>query len=81
MLIPQKARRKTVDGHGRPTIALSELRSQLANGSSPGDGHRQRLLDLAQRLARIQALGDEYAGITLSPMAAGVVEQAEAAAV
>ena len=76
MLIPQKARRNAVGGHGSPATGFAELRSQLARRSSLDDVHRQRLLELAQRLARVQALGDEYAGISLSPMAANVVDQA-----
>jgi len=76
MLIPQKVRRSAVGGNGLPANGLAELRSQLAKGSSLDDVQRQRLLELTQRLARVQALGDEYAGISLSPMAANVVDQA-----
>ena len=79
MLIPQKAQRKPVVGHGRPAIGLAELRRRLANEASLDDAHRQRLLELAQRLARVQALGDEYARVTLLPQAARVVESSTAA--
>jgi len=79
MLIPQKAQREAIDGQGVPVIGFAELRRHLAKRSSCDDAHRQRLLELAQRLARVQALGDEYAGISLSPMAASVVDQATAA--
>jgi len=78
MLVPQTARRGTGDGHGTSGIGFAELRRTLASGVSLDDAHRQRLLELAQRLTRVQALGDEYAGISLSPMAAGVVDQVTA---
>lgn len=51
---------------GSRGIDLAELRSQLASPSSFEDGHRQRLLELSQRLARVQALGNEYARLELS---------------
>ena len=51
---------------------MAELRSQLATPSRISDGNRQRLLDLAQRLAAVQALGDEYGRVEFSPMAAAV---------
>ena len=79
MLIPRKAQRKTVGGQGVPAIGLAELRRQLANGASLDDAHRQRLLELAQRLARVQALGDEYNRVALSPQAAAAVDHAAAA--
>jgi len=33
------------------------------------EGDRQRLLDLAQRLARVQALGDGHGRVEFSPQA------------
>ena len=74
MLIPQKVRRSAVGGNGLPANGLAELRSQLAKGSSLDDVQRQRLLELTQRLARVQALGDEYAGISFSPMVTDVLD-------
>ena len=78
MLVSQKAHREVASGNGIPAIGLAELRSQMANGASLDDAHRQRLQKLAQRLARVQALGDEYVGITFSPMAAAELERATA---
>ena len=51
---------------GCPSADLAELRHDLARPSQVNDGHRQRLLDLAQRVARVQALGGEYRRVSLS---------------
>ena len=75
MLCPQKVRCKAAGGNGISAIGFDELRKKLANETSLSDAHRQRLLDIGKRLARVQAYGTEYAGISLSPMAAAVVEQ------
>jgi len=79
MLIPQKVRCSVVGRSGAPASGIAELRSHLAKGSSLDDGSRQRLLELAQRLARVQALGDEYAGISFSPMVTDVLDPSVAA--
>jgi hypothetical protein len=42
----------------------------LACPSVLNDEHRQRLLECVGRLARVRALGDEYARVGLSPQAA-----------
>ena len=78
MFATQKARRKAVGGHGSPAIGFAELRNRLANESSLNDVSRQRLLILAERLARVQALSGKYAGISLSPHATAALEQAVA---
>lgn len=75
MLIPQQAVSQAQHRHGRLRMSLAELRSQLAVPSSLGEGHRQRLLELAQRVARVQALGDEYARVGMSDVAAEAVTQ------
>jgi hypothetical protein len=67
MLIPQTAESGKGGRQGSPPLTLAELRRALAKPSVLDDGHRRRLLDLAQRLARVQALGDEYARVRLSP--------------
>jgi hypothetical protein len=72
MLIPQTAPCETGRHGGRP-VSLAELRRALAKPSALGDGHRRRLRDLAQRLARVQALGDEYARVGFSPAVCSVV--------
>jgi hypothetical protein len=73
MLISQQAQRETGRWQGSPRISFAQLRRQLANPSSISDGHRQRLLDLAKRLARVKALGDEYSRVELSDAAATAV--------
>jgi hypothetical protein len=72
MLTPQTALCET-GLQGRDRGSFAELRRALAKPSVLGDGHRRRLLDLAQRLARVQALGGEYARVGLSPTARSVV--------
>lgn len=68
-------------GQGRPETDLAELRRRLASPSAMTDGHRQRLVDLAGRLARVRALGDEYLRVDLSDHATEVLlnEPAESA--
>ena len=70
MLIPQTAPHGSSGRHGRQAVGLAELRRQLACPSALNDEHRQRLLECVGRLARVRALGDEYARVGLSPQAA-----------
>ncbi len=53
---------------------LAELQRNPA-ATVPKGTSQQRLLDLAERLARVQALGDGYARVTFSGEAAGLVRQ------
>ena len=69
MLIHQEARSDAVGRHGRRPVGLSELREYLARPSQMHDGHRQRLLELASRLARVQALMGEHARVDFSKVA------------
>ena len=66
MLIPQESSSGTDRRQGSRRVSLAELRRQLAEPAGLNDAHRQRLTDLAKRLARVQALGNEYAGVGLS---------------
>lgn len=52
--------------HGGLPTNLAELRHDLAHPSQLTDGHRQRLLGLARRVAHVQALGGEYSRVSLS---------------
>ena len=52
--------------HGGGPVELAELRRDLARPSRLDDGRRQRLLDLAQRVARVQDLGGDYSRVSLS---------------
>jgi hypothetical protein len=67
MLIPQTASCQTGGRQGRLPVGLAELRRALATPSALGDGDRRRLRELDQRLARVRALGDEYARVSFSP--------------
>jgi len=74
MLIPQSAQCETSSRQGRRAVKLDELRSCLAEPSRLTNQHRQRLLELVRRLDRVRALGDEYAGITLSDSAVAALK-------
>lgn len=65
---------------GGRTNGIAELRRQLARPSQLTDGHRQRLLDLATRLKRVQALGGEYRRVTLSDFATTALHEKAAMA-
>ena len=73
MLVPQCARSGAASRQGGRRVALAELRRHLSAPSRLGDGQRQRLLGLASRLARVQALGDEYARVELSEFASAAL--------
>jgi hypothetical protein len=68
MLIP-RCHGEPADGQGCSRTDLAELRRQLADPSRLNGESRQRLVKLAQRLARIQAWGDEYRRVDLSEAA------------
>ena len=66
MLIPQEVHSGTGQGQGSFRTGLAELRRRVAEPSTMDDGHRQRLLELAKRLARVRFLGDEYSRVEFS---------------
>ena len=69
MLISQEVRSQASPAQGSVRGGLAELRRQLAEPSALSDGNRQRLLELARRLARVQGLGDEYVRVCFSDSA------------
>jgi hypothetical protein len=73
MLILQQAQSEPGRRQGSTSAGLAELREELAGAPALSVAARKRLAELSQRLSRVQALGDEYAGISLSPMAAAAV--------
>lgn len=73
MLIPQTAQCESHGGKGSPAVGLAELRRELAEPSALSDGNRRRLLELAQRLLRVQALGDGYGRVAFSHFAASAL--------
>ena len=70
MLIPQPAQRDGSKRQGGRVVSIDELRKSLTEPRRLTDWHRQRLLELVQRLDRVRALGDGFTGIELSPEAA-----------
>lgn len=70
MLIPQQAESRTRRRQGSPRMPLAQLRRAISKPEKLSEAHRQRLEELARRAARVAALGDEYAGVSLSPSAA-----------
>jgi len=68
MLISQQAGELDRRQGSRP-VNLAELRRGLAEPTQLNGRHRQRLLDIARRVARVQALGDEYRRVSLSDTA------------
>ena len=78
MLIPQEARSKPPRGQGRPGVSLAELRRCLARPSAMNSAHRQRLLDLARRVAQVQALGDDFAGVRVSEFVSAALQSGAA---
>jgi len=69
MPIPQLAYGGSHGSHGRARVSLAELRGQLAEPSRIDSRQRQRLCELARRLARVQALGGGYARVGFSQQA------------
>lgn len=76
MLIPQNALSESSARQGGRTVTLDELRKSLTEPTQLSDWHRQRLLELVQRLNRVRALGDVYAGIELSDNAVEALDAA-----
>lgn len=75
MLDSQKAQGGLNRRHGRRPVSLAELRSRLAGPLGFEGDHQQRLHELSQRLARVQALGIEYARLELSEFAATAMDR------
>jgi len=69
MPIPRTAQYEPVGRQGCQPESLEELRRDLARPSTLKDGNRRRLLELAQRLSHVQALGDGYDRVYFSPFA------------
>ncbi len=58
---------------GRRAATLAELRHRLADPTSLDAQSQQRLLELENRLARLQAAGGAFARVNLSEAAADAV--------
>ena len=75
MLILQKAQSECRGGHGCRTSARAEPDVNEVAQKIPQGISQRRLLELAQRLAKVQVLGGEYARVVLSPELAQRVRQ------
>ena len=67
MLVTQSALSEVTARQGSCAVVLAELHADREAPRVPAGIHRQCLLDLAERLARVQALGNEYARVSFSP--------------
>lgn len=65
MLI-SRTRCESGNEQGRSATDFAQLRRQLGDPASLDRRGRQRLVDLARRLARVRALGDEYLRVSFS---------------
>ncbi|HET6427018.1 MAG TPA: hypothetical protein VFJ30_01315 [Phycisphaerae bacterium] len=65
MLDSRRPQGGSSDGQGCLRQVFAELQCRGA-GSKCEEGLRQRLIVLARRLARVQALGDEYGRVSFS---------------
>jgi hypothetical protein len=75
MLISQQVQLDKGRRQGSMAARLAELRTMLSRPSRFSDGHRQRLLDLTQRLNAVQRLGGEYARVDFSRYVRQAMEQ------
>jgi len=75
MLIGQSAPREVADRQGSRETILAELQADCEAPRVPAGIHRQCLLNLADRLARVRALGDEYARVSFSPQIEAMLNQ------
>ena len=66
-------------GQGGPRTSLAELRRRLARPSRLDQGHRQRLLELTQRLARVRELGAAFGRVECSGYVLAAMSEAPAA--
>ena len=66
----ETARGGAAGANGRQPVSFAELRSQLGRPNDINAAHRQRLLDLARRLAEVRALPGGYARVDFSEHAA-----------
>ena len=72
MLISQSS--KSDDKQGSLAMSFAELRQELAAGEGITESARQRLRSLTRRLAKVQALGDEFNRVTLSDCVLNAVD-------
>jgi hypothetical protein len=74
MLVSQRPASEAGERQGSLSEVLAQLRRSGVS-ANPHQGVRQRLLILEKRLARVRALGSEYARVSFSPYVESYVEQ------
>lgn len=75
MLVPQRSLSGGGDGQGCLRATLAELQQPSSASQVCEGGLRQRLLVLAQRLERVQALGNECSRVAFSEHAQAVLAE------
>ena len=75
MFVSQGLSGGSIGQQGRCRPDLAELRNRLAGPSQLDNGHRRRLLELANRLECVQALGDDFARLELSEHVMAAMER------
>lgn len=80
MLVSRQVKSEPQLRQGSRSLSLAELRRELETPSKLKDGPRQRLLELAQRAAKVQGLGGEYGRVSLSDFAHGALSGSMATA-
>ena len=66
-------------GHGGPRPSLAEMRRRLARPSRLDQGHRQRLLELTQRVVRIRDLGGAFGRVECSGYVSAALNETKVA--
>ncbi len=72
MLISQNPGEFT-DEQGGSAVDFAQLRRQVSDPASLDERGRQRLMELARRLARVRVMGDEYLRVNFSQYAMPLV--------
>ena len=75
MFVSQGLSGGSIRQQGRCRADLAELRHRLAGPSQLDNGHRLRLLELANRLECVQELGDDFARLELSEHVTAAMER------
>lgn len=78
MFVTQEAQCQSRRQGCRP-VSLAELRRRMATSTGLNEEQRQRLQDLQSRLARLVALGGEYARVEMSEFVTAAMDRRVAA--
>ncbi|MBN1943165.1 MAG: hypothetical protein JW849_07710 [Phycisphaerae bacterium] len=67
---------ETTDEQGGSAVDFAHLRRRLSDPALISRRDRQRLMELAQRVARVRAMGDEYLRVNVSDYVFGALPDA-----